>query len=68
MTPIKEYIGKSFVGKSYHFKCNCIMNLDISGVVCDYEIIGNEVVLLVMHENKVVRIGLNTPSLMIKDT
>lgn len=67
MTPIKEYIGKSFVGKPYHFTCNCIMNLDISGVVCDYEIIDNEVVLLVMHADKVVRIGLNTPSLMIKD-
>lgn len=67
MTPIKEYIVKSFLNKSFHFTCNCIMNLDVSGSVCDYEIVGSEIVLFVLHNNKVIRIGLNTPSLMIEE-
>jgi hypothetical protein len=43
------------------------MNLDIVGTVCDYEIVGTEVVLLVSNNDKIIRIGLNTPSLMIKE-
>ena len=68
MTPIKEYIGKCFVGKTFNFTCNCVMNLNVTGVVTDYEIIGMEIVLIVAnHNNKIVRIGLNTPSLSIKE-
>lgn len=67
MTPIKDYIGQSFVNRHFHFICNCIMNLDIVGTVCDYEIVGTEVVLLVSNNDKIIRIGLNTPALMIKE-
>lgn len=67
MTSIKDYIGNAFIGNAYRFTCDCIMKFDVSGTVVDYEKTGNEVVLIVMHDNKTIRIGLNTPSLFIEE-
>ena len=67
MINIKDYIGKLFVGKSYHFKCDCIISIDIKGIVKDFEISNNEIILLVEYNNKIIHIGLNTPSLLIED-
>lgn len=66
-TPIKKYIGDMFIGKSYHFKCDCIIPLDIIGTVVDYEISNNEIILLVQHNSKIVHVGLNAPSLLIEE-
>lgn len=65
MTPIKDYIAKLFLYNTFHFKCNCIVPLDIVGVVKDYEISGSEIVLLVESHGKIYHVGLNTPSLII---
>ena len=67
MTPIKNYIAEQFINNRYHFKCDCIIPLDITGIVTGYEIIGNEIVLLVDTNNKIIHIGLNTSSLQIKE-
>lgn len=67
MTPIKDHIAKQFVGKSFHFKCECIFPIDITGTVKDYEISGNEIILLVDHNGKIIHIGLNTTSLQVQE-
>lgn len=68
MISVKEYIAKQFINKQIHVKCDCLLPIDVSGVVCDYEIVGNEIVLYIkMTNNKIIHIGLNTPSLQIED-
>ena len=67
MISIKEYIAKHFIGRTYRFKCNCIMPFDIVGSVKDYELSGNEIILLVESSGKIIHIGLNTSSLYIEE-
>lgn len=68
MTPIKHFIAKTFLKRAFHFSCNCLLDLDVKGVVNDYEIIGNEIVLIVSRsDGKIIHIGLNTPSLEIEE-
>lgn len=67
MTPIKQYIANTFINKSFHFICDCIIPIDVKGIVQDYEIIGNEIVLLVLVNGKIIHIGLNTGSLQIEE-
>lgn len=64
--PIKEYIARQFLNDTYRFKCDCVVPLDIIGVVKDYEISGNEIVLLVESQSRLLHIGLNTPNLYIE--
>jgi hypothetical protein len=66
MTPIKNYIAKQFINNTYRFKCDCLVPFDIIGEVKDYEIVGNEIVLLVSVNDKVIHIGLNTSALQIE--
>ena len=66
MTPIRDYIGKHFVNKRLHLKCNCTVVLDITGVCTNYEVWGNEVVLKILSNNKIIPIGLNTSKLEIE--
>lgn len=66
MTPIKNYIAEQFLNKKYHFVCDCIIPLDAIGVVKDYEITGHEIVLIVLTNDRLIHIGLNTSSLQIK--
>lgn len=66
MIPIKQYIAEQFVKNTYHFTCNCLIPLDVIGTVQDYSINDNEIILLVSVKNKIIRIGLNTPSLYIE--
>lgn len=66
MTPIKQYIANMFIGKTFHFKCDCLIPIDIIGTVCDTNITKYEIVLLVNSNNKIIHIGLNTPSLTIE--
>lgn len=68
MTPIKDFIAKTFLKKAFHFSCNCLLDLDVKGIVNDYEVIGNEIVLIVSRDDgKIIHIGLNTPSLEIEE-
>ena len=66
MKPIKNYIAEQFLNNTYHFICDCIVPLDVIGTVKDYEITGNEIVLIVSVSNRIFHIGLNTSSLQIE--
>lgn len=66
MIPVKEYIAKQFIDKTFRFKCDCIIAFDVIGHVKDYEIAGNEIILLVNVNNKIMHIGLNTSMLQIE--
>lgn len=65
MILIKQYIGEQFKNNTYHFKCDCLVQLDFIGRVLDYEI-QDEIVLLIESNNKIIRLGLNHPSLMVE--
>lgn len=65
MIPIKKFIAEIFLGNTYHFKCDCIIPIDVVGTVKDYDISSNEIVLLVDIGTKIIHIGLNTTSLVI---
>lgn len=67
MTPIKEYIATQLLYKKFHFKCDCLIPLDTIGYVNDYEISGNEIILIVNSNGKILHIGLNTPSLVVQE-
>jgi hypothetical protein len=66
MENIKDYIGKLFVNKQLHLKCDCIVGIDITGNCIKYEISGTEVVLIIEKDGKHIPIGLNTPNLQIE--
>lgn len=66
MTPIKNYIAEMFLNKKYRFKCDCLIPIDVTGVVKDFEISHNEIILLVLVDSKIIHIGLNSPSLQIE--
>ena len=67
MTPIKNYIADIFIGKTFHFVCDCIIPIDIIGTVKEYSISNNEIILLVDTNKRILHIGLNTPSLVIEE-
>ena len=62
---LKDYIGKMMIGKSFRFLCNCIVSMDITGKIKDYEMSGNEIIFLVESNGKIIRIGENHPKLKI---
>ena len=67
MIPVKQYIAEQFINKTFRFKCDCLVPLDIVGLVKDYNISNSEIILLVSVNNKIIHIGLNTPSLHIEE-
>ena len=67
MIPIKDYIANSFIGKTFHFVCDCIIPMDIIGTVKEYSISNNEIILLISTNTRILHIGLNTPSLVIEE-
>lgn len=63
----KTYIANQLLHKKLHFKCSCIISFDIIGEIVDYEIKNNEIVFLVNSNNKIVKIGENTPNLDVNE-
>lgn len=56
-----------FDQKAVHFKCDCLIGLDVKGVVVHSEIIANEIIFTVQtRNNKQIKIGENTPGLKIE--
>lgn len=62
---IKDYIAKQLLGKTFRFKCNCLVKFDIIGKVVDYEIVNNEIIFIINSNNKMIKIGENHPNLEI---
>ena len=68
MIPVKTYIANMFIGKTFHFKCECLMPFDVVGEVKDAETVGSEIILLVdIGSHKLLHIGLNTAMLSIEE-
>ena len=66
MVSYKEYIANQLLNKKVRFVCDCIIRLDITGIVSGYELSGNEIVYIIDTKNKQVKIGENTPKLKIQ--
>jgi hypothetical protein len=66
MKPIYEYIASLMIGSKYHFKCGCLIALDVEGEVVDWSMSGQELILHVQVQQKIVKIGLNHPHLTIE--
>lgn len=66
MTSFYDYVAKQLVGKKVHFKCNCIVGLDVTGVCVSYEIAKTEIVFIIDTNGKNIRVGSNTPKLQIE--
>ena len=59
----KDYIGKSLKDHKLRFKCDCLVPLDVIGVIKDYEIISGEIIFIVDVNGKIIKIGENHPNL-----
>lgn len=63
----KEYIMNQFNGKAVHFKCDCLIGLDVKGTVVFSEIISNEIIYTIQtNQGKQIKIGENTPGLKVE--
>lgn len=69
MDPFKHYIAQNMIGKSLYFKCDCIVPLDITGRIIDYEIVDNEIMFVVdVPGHNPIKIGENHPNLSVTET
>lgn len=67
VTPYKEYIMNQFNQKAVHFKCDCLIGLDVKGTVVSSEIISNEIIYTIQtRDGRQIKIGENTPGLKIE--
>ena len=62
----KDYIASLLKDKHVRLTCDCLVKLDVSGVVVDHELIGNEIIYIITDVQRLVRIGENTPKLHIE--
>jgi len=67
VVPYKEYIISQFNQKAVHFKCDCLIGLDVKGTVVDSEIVSNEIIYTIQtRDGRQIKIGENTPGLKIE--
>lgn len=62
----KEFVAQHLIGYTVRFICDCIIRLDITGVVTGYEMSGSEIVYIVDTGDRRVKIGENTPKLEVE--
>lgn len=62
-----EYVFSLLAKKRIRFKCDCIIPIDIEGVVVDCKIYNNEMILMVDVGGKIIQIGSNTPGLKVEE-
>ena len=66
MKLFKELIAEQLLYKRVHCKCECIFPMDFFGYIKDYEINDNEIIFLIDHKGKIVKIGENHPNMYIE--
>lgn len=66
MVNFKKFVGEQLKGKTVRFFCDCIISMDLVGLVVDYDVVQNEVVFLVNSCGKIVKISENHPNLQIE--
>lgn len=62
----KEFVAQHLTGHTVRFICDCIIRLDVTGVVTGYEMNGSEIVYIVDTGDRRVKIGENTPKLEVE--
>ena len=62
----KEFVAQHLTGHTARCGCDCIMRLDVTGVVTGYEMNGSEIVYIVDTGDRRVKIGENTPKLEVE--
>lgn len=68
MTPIKSYMADCLVGKKLHFRCDCLLNIDLIGEVKGWSLSHGEIIWDVYTSNgKIIRIGENHPNMEIEE-
>jgi len=68
MTPIKTYMADSLVGKRFHFRCNCLLNIDVVGTVKGWSLYHGEIIWDVYTDSgKFIRIGENHPNMNVEE-
>ena len=65
MEPLRDYLCSIFINNTYHFYSDCILRIDVVGIVADIDYISGEFVFVVNVDGKSVKIGWNTPKLQI---
>ena len=65
MVSYKEFVAKQFLNKSVRFKCDCIVPLDVTGKVINFYLEKNEIIYIIESNNKIIKIGENTPNLIM---
>lgn len=65
MVSYKEFVAKQFLNKTVRFKCDCIVPLDVTGKVINFYLEKNEIIYIIESQNKIIKIGENTPNLMV---
>lgn len=65
MVSYKEFVAKQFLNKNVRFKCDCILPLDVTGKVINFYLEKNEIIYIIESNNKIIKIGENTPDLMV---
>ena len=65
MENYKEYIINQFKGRKVRFLSDCVAKLEITGTVVDTENNGSEIIYIVDVGGKLLKVGENTPKLMI---
>jgi hypothetical protein len=66
MVSYKEFVAKQFLNKTVRFKCDCIVPLDVTGKVINFYLEKNEIIYIIESNNKIIKIGENTPNLMMR--
>ena len=62
----KEFVAQHLTAHTVRFICDCIIRLDVTGVVTGYEMNGSEIVYIVDTGDRRVKIGENTPKLEVE--
>jgi hypothetical protein len=65
MQAFKTYIAQNLIGHYLHFKCDCLMKIDIEGKVVDYEMVNNEIVFIIDVGGRLIKLGENHPNLTV---
>lgn len=65
MVSYKEFVAKQFLNKNVRFKCDCIVPLDVTGKVINFYLEKNEIIYIIESNNKIIKIGENTPNLIV---
>ena len=64
MVSWKDFIRNQFIGKKLHFIADCVIPIDITGLVVDLEWHSGEIIFCVqLDSGKISKIGSNTTNL-----